>query len=127
MPSSSGQMQSTQRSDNRGPSAPLNCGISEEAWTDKEVKLNHLLTFGCISYVHVKLNRMSKLDSKFKRCIFIGYRTNDHDYRFWDPKNRKIIRHKNVVFNKKKMYMDLLTERSTSEKDPGVAPQSTPE
>ena len=25
------------------------------------------------------------------------------------------------------MYKDLLTERSTSEKDPGVAPQSTPE
>jgi len=30
-----------------------------------------------------------------------------------------------VVFNEKKMYKDMLTE-STSEKDPGMAPQSTP-
>jgi len=30
-----------------------------------------------------------------------------------------------VVFNEKKMYKDLLTERSTSEKDPKVTPRST--
>ena len=38
-----------------------------------------------------------------------------------------ILRDKNVVFNEKKMYKDLLTEWSTSEKDPEVAPRSTPE
>ena len=32
-----------------------------------------------------------------------------------------------MIFNKKKMYKNLLTGRSTSEKDPGVASQSTPE
>ena len=32
-----------------------------------------------------------------------------------------------MVFNEKKMYKDLLTERNTSEKDPRVASQSTPE
>ena len=40
-------------------------------------------------------------------------------------RKRKILRHKDVIFNEKKMYKDLLTERSTSEKDPGVAPRST--
>jgi len=30
-----------------------------------------------------------------------------------------------VVFNEKKVYKDLLTERSTSEKDPRVTSQST--
>jgi len=30
-----------------------------------------------------------------------------------------------VVFNEKKVYKKLLTKRNTSEKDPGVAPQST--
>ena len=34
---------------NKGPSVPLNCGISRETWTDKEVNLNHLRTFCCIS------------------------------------------------------------------------------
>ena len=76
---------------NIGPSESLNCGISEETWTDKEVNLNHLHTFGSISYVHIELNDMSKLDIKSKRCIFIGYRTDKYGYRFWDPKNRKIL------------------------------------
>jgi len=49
---------------NRGPSVPLNCGIPEETWTDKEVSLNHLCTFGCISYVHIELSHRSKLDPK---------------------------------------------------------------
>jgi len=45
-------------------------------------------------------------------------------YQFWNPKNQKILRHKDVVFNEK-VYKDLLTERRTSEKGPGVASQST--
>jgi len=94
--------------------------------TDKKVNLNHLCTFACISYVHVELDRRSMLDPKSKRYIFIGYETSEYGYRFWDPENRKIFRHKDVVLNKKKMYKDLLTERGTLEKDPGVAPRSTP-
>ena len=53
-------------------SMPLNYGILEEAWTEKEVNLNHLFTFGWISYVHVELDLRRKLDPKSKRCIFIG-------------------------------------------------------
>ena len=109
---------------NIGPSVPLSCGILEVPWTGKVVNLNHLRTFGCISYVHVELDRESKLDSKSKRCIFIKYRTSKYGYRFWDPKNQRILRHKDV-FNEKKMYKDLLTERSTSEKNPRVASRST--
>ena len=30
---------------NRGPSVALNCGIPEEAWTEKELNLNHMRTF----------------------------------------------------------------------------------
>ena len=67
---------------NRGPSVPLNCEISEEVRTEKEVNLNHLRTFGCISYVYVELDRRRKLDSKSKRCIFIGYGISMYDYRF---------------------------------------------
>jgi len=107
----------------RAPSLPLNCGISEETWTDKEVNLNHLRIFGCISYVQVELDRRSKLDPKSERCIFIGHRTNEYVYLFWDPENRKIFGHKDVVFNEKKMYKDLLT-KSTLDKDPRVTPRA---
>ena len=105
---------------------PLNYGILEETWTDKEVNLNHMHTFGCISYVHIELRRRSKLDPNSKRRIFIGYRTDEYGYHFWDPENRKILRHKDMIFNEQKTYKDLLTESSTSENDLRVAPQSTP-
>ena len=78
---------------------PLNCGIPEEAWTAKEVNLNHMRIFGCISYVNVEFDRRSKLDPKSNRCIFIRYGTSEYDYRLWDLENRKILRHKGVVFN----------------------------
>jgi len=103
----------------------LNCGISEEACIEKEVNLNCRRTFGCISYFHVELDCRSKLDPKSKRYICIEYGTSKYDYQFWDPENRKILRHKDVIFNERKVYKGLLMERSTPEKDIGVAPQST--
>ena len=66
---------------------PLSCGILEEARTGKEVNLNHLRIFNCISYVHVELDRKSKLDSESKICIFIGYGTSEYGYQFWDLEN----------------------------------------
>jgi len=110
---------------NRGPSIALNYGIPKEALACKEVNMNHLRTFGCILlYVHVGLDYRSKLEPKSKRCIFLGYGISEYDYRFWYPENQKILRHKDVVFNEKKMYKDLLTE-STSEKDPEMASWNT--
>ena len=84
---------------NSRPSVPLNCGIPEEAWIGKEVNLNHLRTFGYISYVHIELSHRSKLYLKSRRCIFIGCETDQYGYRLWDLENRKILRHKDVVFN----------------------------
>jgi len=57
------------------------------------------------------LDHRSKLDLKSKRCIFIGYGTSE--YQFSDPENQKILKHKDVVFIDKKIYKNLLTERST--------------
>ena len=65
---------------NRWPSVALNYGIPEEAWTGKEVNLNHLRIFDCISYVHVYLHHKSKLDPKSKRCIFIGYSISEYGF-----------------------------------------------
>jgi len=106
---------------NIGPSVPLKCEIPEEAWTGKKVNPYFWLYLIC----PCGARSQSKLNLKFKRCIFIGYGTSEYGYWFWDPKNQKILRHKDVVFNKKKMYMDLLTVRNTSEKDPRVASWST--
>ena len=68
--------------------------------------MNHLKVFGCVSYVHIESNDRSKLDAKARKCFFIGYGDEQFGYRFWDDKNRKIIRSRNVVFHEIALYKD---------------------
>jgi len=119
-PSSSGQMQSIRQ-----------CLIIEDPWCFWTVgflrRLEPPAYIWCISYVHIELSDSSKLELKSRRCIFIRYRINEYGYRFWDPENCKILRHKDVIFNEHTTYKDLQTGRSTLENDLGIAPRSTPD
>ncbi|KAE8735455.1 hypothetical protein F3Y22_tig00000340pilonHSYRG00428 [Hibiscus syriacus] len=99
---------------NRGPSVPLDGGIPEEAWSKKEINLSHLRVFGCISYVHINSVERSKLDAKSNKCVFVGYGGDEFSYRFWDYENRKIIRSRDVIFNKNVMYKDRSTAESSN-------------
>ena len=45
-------------------------------------------------------------------CFLIGYGDEKFGYRFWDEQNRKIIRSRNVIFNKQVMYKDKSTVMS---------------
>ena len=85
---------------NRGPLVPLGFKISEEEWTGKKVDLSYLKVFGCASYVYVDLDAIDKLDAKARKCYLIGYGSDYIGYRFWDDQNRKIIRHKDITFDK---------------------------
>ena len=67
---------------NKEPSVPMNYGILEETWTNKNINLNHMRTFDSISYFHIELSHKSKLDSKSRRCSFIGYKIDEYDYLF---------------------------------------------
>ena len=91
---------------NRRPSVPLGFKIPEEVWTRKELKYSHLRTFGCTAYVHVDPKKRDKLDAKFVKCYFIGYGSDLFGYRFWDDKNRKILRHCDMTFDKFVLYKD---------------------
>ena len=77
---------------NREPPVPLEFKLPEEVWIGKELKYSHLRTFGCTTYVHVDLEKRDKLDAKDVKCYFIDYDSNIFQYRFWDDKNRKILR-----------------------------------
>lgn len=74
---------------NRGPSVSLNCGIPEKAQTGKEVNLSHLKIFDYISYVHIDSDKTSKLDPKSRKCVVIGYGSNNYGYRYME--NQKLI------------------------------------
>jgi hypothetical protein len=84
---------------------PLKQRIPEEVWSGNEVNLLWLKVFGCIAYTHINHAR-GKLHPKSLKCTFIGYRGDEFGYRLWDDQNKKIIRSKDVVFNKNVMYKD---------------------
>jgi len=46
----------------------------QEVWTGKKPSLSHLRVFGCDAYVHVPKEKITKLDIKSEKCIFIGYK-----------------------------------------------------
>ena len=73
--------------------------LPEEVWSGKEVKFSYLKVFGYVSYVHIDSDARNKLDAKSKIYFFIDYGDDKFGYRFWDEKNRKIIRSRNMIFN----------------------------
>ncbi|CAL1380337.1 unnamed protein product [Linum trigynum] len=83
---------------NRSPSVPLKYDAPEKVWTGKEVSYKHLRVFGCKAFVHIPKDERSKLDSKTRPCVFIGYGQNEFGYRFFDPIQKKLIRSRDAVF-----------------------------
>ena len=102
---------------NRGPSTPFRCGIPEEACIGKKVSYSFLRTFGCQEFSHIDSANRTKLEDKSKKCVFVVYGINEFFYRFWDLKNHKIIRSRDVIFNEKVLYKDLLQQHEKKEDD----------
>ena len=48
----------------------------------------------------------SKLDSKFTPCIFVEYGDVEFGYKLWDPKEKKMIRSRDVVFHENENLAD---------------------
>jgi hypothetical protein len=41
--------------------------------------------------MHVPKEKMSKLDNKEEKCIFVGYKDGIKCYKLWNPVTRKIV------------------------------------
>ena len=66
---------------NLSPSVPLDGDIPQKVWTGKDVSFEHWRVFGCRAFVHIARNERSKLDSKVKQFIFMGYGHEEFGYR----------------------------------------------
>ena len=113
---------------NRSPSVPLDFDIPERVWTGKDVSYSHLKVFGCKAFVHVPKEQRSKLDSKSTPCIFVGYGDAEFGYKLWDPKEKKMIRSRDVVFHENENLADFeKTEKpkATVEGVPNLTPTSS--
>eukprot|EP00253_Pinus_taeda_P007140 PITA_07140 len=87
---------------NRSPSSALEDKTPQEVWTGKKPSLSHLRVFGCDAYAHVPKVKRTKLDSKYEKCIFIGYKDGLKGYKVWNTVTRKVVYSRDVVFREVK-------------------------
>ncbi|KAG6779810.1 hypothetical protein POTOM_016210 [Populus tomentosa] len=81
---------------NLSPLVPLDFDVPDIVWKGKDVSYAHLRVFGCRAFVHFPRDERSKLDSKTKQCIFLGSEDDEFGYRLWDPKEKKIVRSRDL-------------------------------
>ena len=53
--------------------------------------------------MHVSSEERSKLDTKSRQCIFLGYPKGVKGFKLWDPKANKVVISRDVVFDEKSM------------------------
>ncbi|KAH9672314.1 hypothetical protein KPL70_017673 [Citrus sinensis] len=83
---------------NRSPSTAIGLKTTMEMWTGKPANYSYLHVFGYPVYVMYNTQERTKLDSKFRRCIFLGYANGVNGYRLWDPTAHKIVISRDVIF-----------------------------
>ena len=78
---------------NISPSRPLVYKIPQELWSGKSPDYGKLRIFGCEAYALVPKDDRRKLESRSRKCIFIGYEPDgSFAYQLWDPETREVIR-----------------------------------
>ena len=85
---------------NRSPSTVIGLKTLIEMLTGKPADYSYLHAFGFFVYVIYNVQEKTKMDSKSRRCIFLGYADEVKGYRMWDPTAHKIVINRDVIFVK---------------------------
>lgn len=82
---------------NRTPSSTIGFQTPMEKWSGQPVDYSNLRVFGCLSFVHVRNN---KLQPRAIKCLFLGYLEGIKGYKIWNLTAEKCII-SNAWYNKK--------------------------
>ena len=77
--------------------------------TGKTPDMNKMHTFGTICYSYE--DGAKKLDPRGKRGIFVGYDRNSPAYLVYNPKSRKVTKHRCVTFTEKFNVDEVTTKK----------------
>ncbi|XP_052111715.1 uncharacterized protein LOC127743101 [Arachis duranensis] len=83
---------------NRLPSAALKNQTPYKALFSSKPDLMHLKVFGCLTFACTLTNGRHKLDSKSKKCVFLGYKPGTKGSILLDLKTREIFLSRNTEF-----------------------------
>ena len=84
---------------NRSPTKAVDGATPFEAWTEVKPDVTHLRSFGCTAYAHIPKDERKKLDSKARKCVFLGYGSEIKGYRLYDCERQRVIYSRDVKFN----------------------------
>ncbi|KAG8472495.1 hypothetical protein CXB51_034177 [Gossypium anomalum] len=70
--------------------------------------------FGCPAYAHVD---NGKLEPRFIKCVFLGYKVGVKGYKLWCPENRKVLISRDVVFDETAMLPNLSLKGSSNKEN----------
>ena len=72
--------------------------IPYEACASKNPSLTHIRLFGCHSFVHVPKEKITKINSKSEKCIFIWYMDRVKGYKLQKLVMRKEVHGRHMIF-----------------------------
>jgi transposase InsO family protein len=62
-----------------------------------------LRVFGCRAFAHVGKDKRKSLDSHTTPCVFLGYPDNYRGWKLWDPRAKRVIILRDVIWNEEEM------------------------
>jgi hypothetical protein len=83
---------------NGNPHRILGDKTPEEAFTRVKPEIGHLRIFGCPVYIHVPVEKRTKLEPSGEKGIFVGYSETSKDYKIFILERRKTIVSRDVKF-----------------------------
>ncbi|KAG8500494.1 hypothetical protein CXB51_002743 [Gossypium anomalum] len=99
---------------NRSPSFAIEKKTSQEVWSGNSANYSDLKIFGCPAYAHVD---NGKLEPRFIKCVFLGYKVGVKGYKLWCPENRKVVISRDVVFDETAMLSNLSLKDSSNKEN----------
>ena len=72
--------------------------VPYETWASKKPSPGHLRVFGCNLFLQVPKYKRSKLNRRFEKCIFVGYKDGVKGYKLWNLIIRKMVYSRGMIF-----------------------------
>lgn len=84
---------------NATPSSALSDTTSFEVWNRRKPDLSAYRTFGCRAFVHIQKKERTAFGSHTRPCVFIGFEDGFKGWKVYDPKAKKVIISRDVIFD----------------------------
>jgi len=108
---------------NRSSQVSLDAKVTEEVWTSNPINFNNLRIFGCPALcIYPVIRYLNLIQSKKKKCVFVGYSKGVMWFKFWDPFSKKMVISRDVVFDEQSMLPEIVD--TTMPMSDGASPRS---